>query len=378
MHYTASALVVIVALASLVLVIPNTNSAFACMCALSLNPHDELKKSTAVFYGKVIDVHEDASGNRYEVRFDVERSWKGVSGETVAIFTALDSDACGYAFEADEKYLVYAYETEGSLYTTICSRTAPLADAQGDLNVLGPTWQTYKLNHEGYTIKVAYRIASGDVRSMEADPDFPDMIISVSEVRSDGVFTIVVPRSLVDSRFGAGMGDDDEFIVLIDGEEESYDEVGKSRCFRTISVQLPYDADEIEIVGSETGYNPIPRIHRMDPFYVAMYKHDNLINVEGCTNYSLGDEDVVFEILDQEGKVRQKVSVTPDIDGTFADSFVIEDELAAGGNYTVRATYGGYTYVPEFPISLIILGISFVGLLVTARLFLSTNKHNVY
>ncbi|MGH9922935.1 MAG: hypothetical protein ACRD38_09300, partial [Nitrososphaerales archaeon] len=314
---------ILVSIASLILIIPNTDSAFACKCGLPFNAQDELKRSAAVFSGKVTEIHEDALGNRYEVAFHVERSWKGVSGEAVTIFTALESAACGYTFDADEKYLVYAYETEGSLYTTICNGTALLADAQGDLNVLGPTWQIYRTHYEEYTIKIPYRITNGVVKGMEVDLDFTSMIILIDKIRSDGVLTIVVPRNAVDAKFDGGGGDDDEFIVLVDGEEQSYEELDKSLCFRTISIEMPYDAEEIEIIGTETlGYNPVPRIERVDPFYASIYRHGNVINIEGCTNLALDDKEVTLEVLSSEGKVYQASSVPLNFDGTFSGSLI--------------------------------------------------------
>jgi len=359
---------IFVIIAGLILIIPNTDSAFACQCVLPFNAQDELNRSTAVFAGKVTEIHEDELGNRYEIAFHVERSWKGVSGEAVTIFTALESAACGYTFEADEKYLVYAYENEGSLYTTICNRTALLADAQGDLNVLGPTWQIYRTDYEEYTIKIPYKIAGGVMRGVEVDPDFTSMIISLAEIRRDGVLTIIVPRNVVDARFDGGGGDDDEFIVLADGEEQSYEELDKSRCFRTISIEMPRDSEEIEIIGTETlGYNPIPHIKRVDPFYASIYKNGNVINIEGCTNLALDNKEVVLEIVSPEGNVYQGSSIPLNFDGTFSGSLIVTGEPATTGNYTTQATYAGYTVIPEFPMNALVI----LGTVVSLLIFLS-------
>ena len=175
MHYTASALVVIVALASLVLVIPNTNSAFACSCIPPRTPTESLNESAAVFSGEVIDISENGYVEEqygYKVKFDVERSWKGDSVETLSVLTGYGGGDCGYGFEIGEKYLVYAYSSEGSLNANICSRTTPLANAQEDLDTLGTEWKVYKANYEDDVFKIPYRFANGDLRSVEIDPDF--------------------------------------------------------------------------------------------------------------------------------------------------------------------------------------------------------------
>lgn len=48
------------------------------------------------------------------------------------------SSSCAYAFERGERYLVYASRYEDGLQTGACDRTAPLAEAEKDLDALGP------------------------------------------------------------------------------------------------------------------------------------------------------------------------------------------------------------------------------------------------
>ena len=108
----------------------------ACSCIPPGTPLEEMEKSDAVFSGKVVTIGQDANG--YVVTFEVERAWKGVSAPTVRVRTAMDSAACGFPFVRGEKYLVYAYDSEGSLSAGLCSRTATLADAAEDVKALGP------------------------------------------------------------------------------------------------------------------------------------------------------------------------------------------------------------------------------------------------
>src|SRR5690606_22193376 len=51
--------------------------------------------------------------------------------------TNSSSAACGYTFEKNTSYLVYARESEGRLHVSLCSRTRPMAEAADDLVVLG-------------------------------------------------------------------------------------------------------------------------------------------------------------------------------------------------------------------------------------------------
>jgi hypothetical protein len=46
------------------------------------------------------------------------------------------SDTCGYEFQLNNEYLVYAYDYNGSIYTNICTRTNLLEYANEDLDYL--------------------------------------------------------------------------------------------------------------------------------------------------------------------------------------------------------------------------------------------------
>lgn len=78
-----------------------------------------------------------SSADPVAVLFDVEQTWKNVNEEKVTVTTATNSASCGYEFEVGKEYLVYGYIQDGAIETTICSRTASLADATEDLSILG-------------------------------------------------------------------------------------------------------------------------------------------------------------------------------------------------------------------------------------------------
>ena len=136
-----------VAIAFLLLV---SNVGLACSCDLPpMNKTEkqlvelERKKSKAVFVGEVVEiiVPKTASGAAAwvaEVRFKVQRKWKGAEAEEISVFTANVCCACGFKFEVGESYLVYAYGSD-SLSTNTCTRTSRLSEAEKDLKVLGKT-----------------------------------------------------------------------------------------------------------------------------------------------------------------------------------------------------------------------------------------------
>lgn len=109
----------------------------ACSCVQPGTPSTELNQSDAVFSGTVTDIR---STGQYSVavRFDVTEVWAGPVTPTITVSTADNSAACGYPFEEDEQYLVYATGSAGTQYgVSLCSRTTQLSRAEADLAALG-------------------------------------------------------------------------------------------------------------------------------------------------------------------------------------------------------------------------------------------------
>lgn len=85
------------------------------------------------------------------IEFRVDESWKGVSGKSAVVYgqdTAYygeleegkmyTGNSCAYPFEEGESYLVYASSYEDGFRVEGCDRTGLLADADEDLQALGP------------------------------------------------------------------------------------------------------------------------------------------------------------------------------------------------------------------------------------------------
>lgn len=130
----------------------SSTSAFACSCtniqagkSVKQRIKDQRKKSKAVFAGEVVEIieaktSEGKPAGYVEVRFKVDKSWKGVNTEEVRIFTFNICCICGYQFSVGESYLVYAYGNstdQNQLWTNICTRTTKLMNAAEDVKVLG-------------------------------------------------------------------------------------------------------------------------------------------------------------------------------------------------------------------------------------------------
>ena len=113
-----------------------SQSAQACSCVAPGTPYEELQRSDLVFVGRVLSIdRSDESGyTQLEVAFQHIRSFGASSGgANVTVRTAGNSAACGFAFTKGRHYLVYASESDGQLWTSICSRTASVSRARDDL-----------------------------------------------------------------------------------------------------------------------------------------------------------------------------------------------------------------------------------------------------
>ena len=89
-----------------------------------------------------------------------------------------------------------------------------------------------RVEFDGNVFFVDAKLTNGSVRSIDIDTDFMSIIVSISAT-ADGELTITLPRKLIDAKFDGCVGDDDEFIVLVDGEEETAEETDTTSTDRT-------------------------------------------------------------------------------------------------------------------------------------------------
>ena len=98
---------------------------------------------------------------------------------------------------------------------------------------------------QGSSDLVGYEITGGKIVGLITDVNASSLIISI-DATSDGSLTLTIPRSVLDA---TNNGEDDDFFVLIDGEEVSFDEITSSTD-RKITIAFPAGAETIEIIGT--------------------------------------------------------------------------------------------------------------------------------
>jgi hypothetical protein len=123
-----------ITIAIIAFTIAAADTSYACSCMASRDSvktqiTKAYKNSAAIFSGKVISAKQTEDGSYFIFTFAVNGSWKGKLGKEVTVITAKDSSMCGYRFEDDKEYLVYAHGSVDELRVGICSRTASMSDS---------------------------------------------------------------------------------------------------------------------------------------------------------------------------------------------------------------------------------------------------------
>ena len=98
---------------------------------------------------------------------------------------------------------------------------------------------------EGADEKIGYEITGGKLISIMPDVDANSLIVAI-DATDNGSLTLTIPRSVMDATIN---GEDDQFFVLVDGEEVDFEETKTSKD-RTLTIQFPVGAEEIEIIGT--------------------------------------------------------------------------------------------------------------------------------
>ena len=98
------------------------------------------------------------------------------------------------------------------------------------------------------TFDVNYTISGGTVKSMTIDVQSISLIVSVNST-NDGSITLQIPRTLVDAKTSAGQ--DDSFIILIDGAEVKSQSESSNTNYRTLTIPFLQGDQDIEIIGTQ-------------------------------------------------------------------------------------------------------------------------------
>ena len=92
---------------------------------------------------------------------------------------------------------------------------------------------------------ISYEITNGKLINVLPDMDAVSLLVYI-EATDDGSITLTIPRSVLDATINGG---DDEFFVLVDGEEVDFEEI-KTSDDRTLTIEFFAGSEQIEIIGT--------------------------------------------------------------------------------------------------------------------------------
>jgi len=92
---------------------------------------------------------------------------------------------------------------------------------------------------------ISYEITNGKITNVIPDLDAVSLLIDIEAI-DNGAITLTIPRSVLDSTLN---GSDDEFFVLVDGEEVYFEEITTSTD-RTLTIEFLAGSEQIEIIGT--------------------------------------------------------------------------------------------------------------------------------
>ena len=125
----------------------------ACSCA-PVTPKEAFDASACVFDGVVIGSTEIGEfregkmrlGSTVQYTFEVSKIWKGEVADTLRILTSKYPESCGVRFNVGDRYIVYAYRPNISLFTSLCSGNMPMNDKNlNEANFPKPIWTKKKI-----------------------------------------------------------------------------------------------------------------------------------------------------------------------------------------------------------------------------------------
>jgi len=92
---------------------------------------------------------------------------------------------------------------------------------------------------------ISYEITNAKLINIVPDLDAISLLIYIDTL-DEGSITLTIPRSVLDASINDG---DDEFFVLVDGEEVDFEEITTS-VDRTLTIEFLAGTEQIEIIGT--------------------------------------------------------------------------------------------------------------------------------
>ena len=220
----------------------------------------------------------------------------------------------------------------------------------------GPRTSGGRATVAGTGLEISYEITGGTMDAVSLSDRDASIVMEIT-APSRGNVSVALPRGLIDARAG---GADEDFCVLLDGEETGYREA-KSDRDRTVTVEFGNGSTWIEVIGTETrsgrreaaqggGPSDPPVSGRADRRALsihtdrAKYDYGSEIIATIFNPYSRPGQTMRVEVLDASETVLHSRDIPAAADDRGRYQHVVQAEgegWRSGSQYYVRCTFGG-------------------------------------
>ncbi len=214
---------------------------------------------------KATTVSKTRQAYNYQLNFDqtslsglyeIYLKFDGTVFEKIPINVSIDSSYNKSNYQSESKTTVKDSDDDGVYDVDDECPNTPIGDivTSDGCSTNAPSLENGKtaINEKFYVsgYSVDYSIIGGKLLHITRDVEANSLIIPISAT-SEGSLTLAIPRSVLDTKID-GTHNDDVFFVLVDGEVVHFDETPSSYSKRTLTISFSADAEEIEIIGTES------------------------------------------------------------------------------------------------------------------------------
>jgi hypothetical protein len=108
----------------------------------------------------------------------------------------------------------------------------------------------YNLTVSGKVYPIKYSTTTGRLLDIVIDKDKTTLLAIISSPLDKGMFTIELPRNIIDDKGQANT--DSKYTVRVDGKDSKFQETSNNPTTRTLAIDFPKDVRLIEIIGTQT------------------------------------------------------------------------------------------------------------------------------
>ncbi|MGI0060106.1 MAG: PEFG-CTERM sorting domain-containing protein [Nitrosotalea sp.] len=148
--------------------------------------------------------------------------------------------AGGPMWNTSGTYTIQVQREQGNTAQTSFAFSVQIATTTGVSHVL--------VSNSQQTFDVSYSISGGTVNDISADLKGLSLDVSINS-NTDGSITLQIPRQLLDAKTNSGQ--DDVFIILVDGAEVKPQNEQKDDTSRTMTIYFFKGNTNIQITGTE-------------------------------------------------------------------------------------------------------------------------------